>query len=419
MMEALQFRYELFHYLASRLTSGLARRLWAARLCPLHHVHIEPPAPRGPSWTTLRVLASGICGTDLNMVTGQASLFLQPEATYPFVPGHELVGRVERAARGMRAGQPVEVNAGDRVAVWPVLGCDARESFPPCDYCVAGWDGLCSRRHGSAMSSGLSIGFDCATGGGWSEQCVAHVSQLWKLPDSVNEEDALLLDPATTALAALLHGRSDPSTRTLIIGGGTIGLLAAWLHRQLQLSGECELLVRHDFQGVWAKERGFNATVVRDERQFREWAALRSMPMTHVAGYGPVYQGHFDQALDAAGTRSSLTWALRSVRPRGFVTLVSAATNLRGVDPTPAWYRGLSIQGICAYGPVPWQGQRVHPYSVLIPRLAEGSLRLCDLITHQFPLREYVAAFHTALARARSGAIKVVFRPNGGRNLHE
>jgi threonine dehydrogenase-like Zn-dependent dehydrogenase len=353
------------------------------------------------------------------MVTGQESLFLQPEATYPFVPGHELVGRVERAARGMRSGQQVEINPGDRVVVWPVLGCDAHESYPPCGYCVAGWDGLCSRRHSSAVSYGLSIGFDCATGGGWSEQCVAHVSQLWKLPDGVTEEDALLLDPASTALAALLNASSDQSTRTLIIGGGTIGLLTAWLHQWLRLGGECELLVRHEFQAAWAKERALNATVVRDERKFQEWAAFRSMAMTHVAGYGPVYQGHFDRAIDAAGTESSLRWALHSVRPRGLVTLVSTATYIRGVDLTPAWYRGLSIQGICAYGPVLWQGQWVHPYSVLIPRLAEGSLHLRDLITHQFPLREYVAAFHTAIARHRSGAIKVAFRPNGDKDLRE
>jgi threonine dehydrogenase-like Zn-dependent dehydrogenase len=417
-MEALVFRNELFRYLASRLTFGLSRRLWSARLCPLHHVHVEPPKVPGPGWSILRVTASGICGTDLNMVTGRESLFLQPEATLPFVPGHELVGRVERSARGVRAGRTVEVNAGDRVAVWPVLGCDARGCSPPCPSCAAGWEGLCRRRHDAAPGSGLSIGFDRETGGGWSEQCVAHVSQLWLLPDSVSDEDALLLDPASTALAALLCGGSEDPGQTLIIGGGTIGLLSALLHRQLRLCGDCELLVRHDFQRAWASDRGLNATAVRDERQFQAWAGQRSIPMTRVAGYGPVYRGHYDRVIDAAGSRSSLRWALRGVRPRGVVALVAADTDLSGIDPTPAWYRGLSIQGICPYGPVPWRGQWVHPYEVLIPAMADGTLRLRDLITHQFPLRDYVAAFDTALGRARSGAIKVVFRPTATRCNH-
>ena len=60
---------------------------------------------------------------------------------------------------------------------------------------------------------------------------------------------------------------------------------------------------------------------------------------------------------------------------------------------------------------MPWEGQWTHPYAVLIPRLAAGTLRLRDLITHEFPLGQYVTALATALARARSGAIKVIFRP--------
>ena len=59
-MEALQFRYELFRYLASRLAFNVSRRLWSARRCPLHHVRIEPPVPTRPGWTSLRVHASGM-----------------------------------------------------------------------------------------------------------------------------------------------------------------------------------------------------------------------------------------------------------------------------------------------------------------------------------------------------------------------
>src|SRR5690242_15358301 len=125
-MEALQFRYELLRYLASRLAFRVSRRLWSARRCPLHYVHLDAPVPTHPGWTSLRVHASGICGSDLIMVTGQESLFLAPEATYPFVPGHEVVGHVERPVVGTRAGRPFELNPGDRVALWPVLGCAAR-----------------------------------------------------------------------------------------------------------------------------------------------------------------------------------------------------------------------------------------------------------------------------------------------------
>jgi threonine dehydrogenase-like Zn-dependent dehydrogenase len=409
-MEALQFRYELVRYLASRLAFRVSQRLWSARLAPLHHVRLDPPVPSRPGWTSLRVLASGICGSDVNMVTGQESLFLAPEATYPFVPGHELVGRVERPASALRDGRRVEVAAGDRVAVWPVLGCVARACSPPCEPCAAGWEGMCRRRADAWPSPGLAIGFNRDTGGGWAESCLAHASQLWKLPESVDDRDAVLLDPASTALAALLRTAEAPA-QTLVIGGGTIGLLVAWLHQQLALAGDCELLVRHDFQRAWAAGHGLRATVVRGEDDFRQWAAARALPAERVAGYGTVYRGRYDRVIDAAGARSSLTWALRAVRPCGVVALLTAAVDWRGIDPTPIWYREIALRGVYEYGPVPWQGRQQHPYEVLLPRLADGTLRLRDAITHAFPLGEYAAALAAALHRSRSRAIKVLFRP--------
>ena len=105
-----------------------------------------------------------------------------------------------------------------------------------------------------------------------------------------------------------------------------------------------------------------------------------------------------------------MTRALRAVRPLGVVALVTAPVDLRGIDPTPLWYREISIRGTYEYGPVSWQGRSVHPYEVLIPRLADGTLRLRDIITHAFPLARYVEALGTALHRGRSRAIKVIFR---------
>jgi L-iditol 2-dehydrogenase len=344
-------------------------------------------------------------------VTGQDSLFLEPEATYPFVPGHELVGIAQSDVRGMRDGSPINVHSGDRVAVWPVLGCAAHAIAPPCEPCAVGWEGLCQRRKDSWPGYGLSIGFNRNTGGGWSEQCLAHASQLWPLPDNVSDEDALLLDPAAAGLAALLRTGSDSPDRTLIIGGGAVGLLTAWLHAQLGLAGSCELMVRHSFQKVWATERGLEAVVVRGENDFRQWAGDRSMSSAQVAGFGPVYRGCYDRVIDTAGTRSALKWAVRSVRPLGTVALISAPINLKAIDFTPIWYREISIRGINEYGPVPWQGQLVHPYSVLIPRLADGTLRLRDVITHEFPLADYITALATSVGRARTQAIKVIFRP--------
>ena len=63
------------------------------------------------------------------------------------------------------------------------------------------------------------------------------------------------------------------------------------------------------------------------------------------------------------------------------------------------------------YGPVPWEGELRHPFDILLPMLADGTVAFRDLKTHSFPLRFYVAAFQIMKRRSSTGAIKVVFVP--------
>lgn len=396
-MNALLFRHHVPRYLASRGVYTAARRLWSARLAPLDLVQAPSNEALRPDWVRLRTRLSGICGTDLSLVTGRDSLFLEPEASYPFVPGHELVGEIEET--------------GSRVAVWSVIGCRVRGVDPACAACRQGWDGLCERRSEAWPGKGLGIGFNRETGGGWAEQCIAHRSQLWPLPQEVSDADALLLDPAATALAALLRSEQPGQERTLVVGGGTIGLLVALLHVNLGRPGACELVVRHEFQKAWAERHGCPACVVRTDSEFREWAASRGLSARRVTGYGWAFRGAFDRVIDAAGSRRSVRWSLAATRPRGLLVSIAAPPTLAGIDPTPLWYHEITWRGIYVYGPVPWQGESVHPYVILLPRLASGQLALRELLTHTFALSDYVRAFDVAVNRQTSGAIKVAFRP--------
>jgi threonine dehydrogenase-like Zn-dependent dehydrogenase len=345
------------------------------------------------------------------MVSGQDSLYLTPEATYPFVPGHELVGRVVRGVFGERDGLPIELAEGDRVAVWPVLGCAARGHSRLCSACTDGWDGLCQRRNEDWPGRGIAIGFNRETGGGWSERCLACVSQLWRLPESVSDEDAVLADPAATALACLLRAHAPIPERTLVIGGGTVGLLVAYLHSRLRQPGKCEILVRHEYQREWATRRGITASLVRGRKAFAAWAADRSLSSTSVKGYGQIYRGIYDRVIVTAATPLALECAIHAATAGGLIVLAAAPARFKDLDLTPLWYREIKLRGILAYGPVLWKGEWVHPYQILIPRLADGTLCFSDLVTHHFPLAEHVAAFRTLVNRRKTYAIKVVFRP--------
>lgn len=407
-MEALVFRHEQLRYLASRMVHTAARPLWSARLAPLYHIRLPRPVPSRPGWCRIDVSLSGICGSDLAMLTGAESLYLEPEASYPFVPGHELTGTV---ATGPGPGVS-RVESGQRVAVWPVLGCTVRGVDQPCGACRTGWTGLCSRRDGNWPGPGLAIGFNRETGGGWSASCLAHESQLWPLPDAISDEEAVLLDPAASSLAALLRTRPGGGERTLIVGGGTIGLLAGYLHGALGLPGAVEVLVRHEFQRAWLARGDVPGAVVRDDRAFRDWAANRGMQSRRVLGYGHVFQGTYDRVVVAAGTASAVRWALQAAHPRGTIALMTAPPMSR-LDLTPLWYREVSVRGVYAYGPVPWEGEERHPYEVLIPRLAERRLNLHGLVTHSFPLSRYREALRCMVRRGgpNGGVIKAVFRP--------
>lgn len=357
--------------------------------------------PTAPSdrddWVPLRVRLAGICGTDLNMMTGRDSLALEPEATYPFVPGHEIVGQIE--------------DTGSRMAVWAAIGCRAR-GLDPCPPCRSGWDGLCQSRGHGWPGPGLGIGFNRDTSGGWATTCLAHRSQLWPLPDTVSDQDAVMLDPAATALAALLRApTAGEPAQTLVIGGGSIGLLAGLLHRALQLPGECEILVRYKTQAEWAQAQGLRATVVSGPKAFHAWAADRGIPAVRVSGYGYVFKGHYDRVVDAAGSNTSVHWAFHTVRPGGCIASITSPLSLHGFDPTLLWYREVTWRGIYVYGPVPWAGESVHPYAILIPQLADGSFRPGSLVTHIFPLEQSSRAIRTALHRGATGAIKVAFSP--------
>jgi threonine dehydrogenase-like Zn-dependent dehydrogenase len=328
------------------------------------------------------------------MMTASDSLFLEPEATYPFIPGHEIVG-----ALGER-----------RVAIWPVIGCRAR-NLDMCGECREGRDGFCTRRHDGWPNSGVTIGFNSDTGGGWSEEFLAHETQLRSLPDTVSDKNALLLDPSCAALAALLRADQTTSERVLVIGGGTIGQLLVRLRKALRLPGDCEIIVRYDHQARAAKAFADSVGVVRNQREFEDWASSRRVTSRRVQAYGLVHTGVFDRVIDCAGTRQSLAWSTSAVKPRGELTLVTAPAVISKWDPTIVWYRELTIRGVNQYRPVCLDGESLHPYDVLIPLLSEGKVDLAGLITHEFSLGNYVAAFAACVRRSQSEAIKVVFRP--------
>jgi propanol-preferring alcohol dehydrogenase len=122
------------------------------------------PTPDG-SQILVKIQACGVCRTDLHIVDGEL-----PNPKIPVIPGHEIVGRVERVAAG--AG---ELSVGDRVGI-PWLGY----SCGVCEYCRSGRENLCP----NARFTGYQID------GGYAEYTVADARYAFKLPDQYADDEA-------------------------------------------------------------------------------------------------------------------------------------------------------------------------------------------------------------------------------------
>ena len=121
-MKALVFERSLPRFAAARVASSFAPG-GGARVGPLRLTDVDPPELPGPGWRRVRPRLAGICGSDLATVDGQSSRYFEPIVSFPFVPGHEVVG---------------ERDDGGRVALQPTLTCAARDVQPMCDQCAAG-----------------------------------------------------------------------------------------------------------------------------------------------------------------------------------------------------------------------------------------------------------------------------------------
>jgi len=128
-VKSLVFERNIPRFAASRLVSAFGSGRGTA-IGPLRLLETDVPTLPGPGWARVTPLLSGICGSDLATLDGRSSRYFEHIVSFPFVPGHEVVGVLD---------------AGDRVVLEPVLGCVARGIEPPCDSCSHGLLGDCER----------------------------------------------------------------------------------------------------------------------------------------------------------------------------------------------------------------------------------------------------------------------------------
>ncbi len=411
-MLALTFDISAWRWLACKAAGLVARGVYTSPISGLGLRELPVPELPGPEWLRLRTRLGGICGTDLGVI----SLRLHPAhilrsfTRFPVVLGHEnvaVIDKVGAAVHGWRAGQ--------RVCVEPSLSCAVRGLSPPCRQCAAGLFSLCERFLDGPLGRGTMLGAALPVGGTWAPYFVAHVSQLHAVPDSVPDEQAILVDPLACALHGVLRHTPGDQERVLIQGGGIIGLGVAAGLRAVGCQAQVTALVRHAFQAGHMGAYGADQVILapsgmsRAERYDRIGAAVGGRRVPAAFGNQAMIGG-FDVVYDCVGTGASLTDAMNFTRGRG-TTVEVGTTQICVVDTTPLWFKELTLVGV--YGrqlETASGGPPRHTYELTLDLLASSKLKTDGLLTHTFALTDYRQALAALAGRSRTPAIKVAFR---------
>jgi len=408
-MKALEFRKSIPRYALLRLLGSRCPRGMVARIAPLSLREVPPPRLPTPQWVRVRPTLAGICGSDLATFCAKGSPYLAPITSMPFVPGHEVVGTVtELGAQARRFA------VGDRVVLQPALGCTVRGIEPQCAACAAGQDALCCNVMRGDISSGIQTGYCRDTGGGFSEGFVAHQSQLYRVPDSLPDRAAVLIEPFACALHAALRARPADADTVLVIGCGAIGLLTVAALRATGCKARILAVAKYDHQRAFAS--GFGVDVLLPAggpigQRYRHWADAIGAEVLDPELGKPAVIGGADVTFDCVASSASIDDAIRFTRSGGRLVLVGMPGIPRGIDWTPLWYKELNLHAAYAYGREQVTGKSVQTFDMAIELLPVWSARLIQLVGDPYELANYRAAIAAALDTGRTGIAKTTIAP--------
>lgn len=396
-MRALQVRRNVAKLGMARIASAVSPTM-AAKMGPLDLRAIaDPSCPGGTNttgWHQVKTRLAGICGSDISLVEGHASTYFEDWVSFPFVPGHEVVGELE---------------SGRRVILEPVLGHAARglplpfEGASPAD--GDDYAHLAVDSNGGALEAGIQTGFCCSTGGGWAPWFWAHDSQLHDIDDSMPDERAVLVEPLAGGIHAALLSRPSlagiENPVVAVLGAGTMGLAAiAGLKRYVP---EARIVVgaRYPHQQAFAKALGADVVVPDSHLQ----SAVRRQVGGMIVGGQLTSGAHV--TIDAVGSNSSVVDALAMTKPRGRVVLLGMPADVT-LDLTGLWHRETELKGAYTYGTETLaDGSTAKTFDLAVD--TANHFEAERLLSATYPLADHVDAIAHAATAGRRGAVKIAF----------
>ena len=382
------------------------------RAQPLGLYELDDEEPRSsPVGVVCAPRLAGVCGSDARLMLGDFSVddVDNPMAAFtvlPFVLGHEVVADV------VAADADTGLNPGDRVVLNPWLSCLPR-GLEDCAACSRGDLAQCERFLEGGIGPGLHLGVAAGAAGAFASRFTAHPGQLHRVPDSVSDAAAVLADPFSVSLHAILRTPPPLGGRALVIGAGALGTMAVAILRRTFPDVEIAVLCRYGHQREAATRLGAHLVVDHEPRDAALEALARFANTTlrpALDGLAMAYPGGVDVIYDTVGSAQTLELGVRAATMRGRVVLLGVATPRR-FEWTPIYFKELTVTGSSGFGIETVEGERRHAIDHYLAACADG-LDLAWLVTHTDTLEGYLDVCAVLATPARSGVLKAAFTPN-------
>jgi 2-desacetyl-2-hydroxyethyl bacteriochlorophyllide A dehydrogenase len=318
----------------------------------------EPELP--PGWARVRVLACGVCGTDLHLLEGMT---LPRGASYPVRPGHEVAGIVEQVDAA-----DTGVSAGQLVVLHPLAPCGT------CAACEAGAERRCEQPRALGMHDP----------GGFAEQVAWPAARMLPADGLDPAAAALLSDAAATAHHALQLARVPAGGTLYVLGAGGLGTAALALARALD-------------SGV------ILGAVVRGEASVERLSAEGIEAQAGLPGAAPALRsaiGRADAVIDFSGDGEAPAHAVRMLRRGGRFVLGSLVDSELSLGPSSVFMANeLQLLGAYVSG--------MEDLAAVIELARQGRIDPASWISDRRPLAEFDDALRIATERP-PGTVRVV-----------
>lgn len=317
---------------------------------------IDIPCPEpAPDEVLIRVMASGICGTDIHIFRGE---YL---GGYPVIPGHEFSGTVEAVGSQVTRFAP-----GDRVAVEPNIACDN------CEACLNNRQNFCLNWQAVGVTRP----------GGMAQFTTAPEKAVFDI-GNLSFEAGAFVEPLSCVLHGLGRLSPDLADRVAILGAGPIGMLL--------------------LQGIRAQ--GASRVTVVDKNTARVNFAAELGADEILTSLDELKRDAYDAVIDATGAIPVMQRSLDFARPGGKVLLfgVPPAGKDLCIEAFQVFQKGLTI--LSSFTSVRNSYQA-------ISLLRSGRIQVDRLVSHRLPLEDLQHGIEI-IENGMEGVKKVQIQPNG------